>query len=95
MTRLPRWNDRLEAWTMDFRGRVVRASKKNFQLVPVPLTQLDDATTYTTDHTSQPALLFGKVAKDRYTLDFAPTVLSPFNAFAIALSTFASKLAVA
>jgi hypothetical protein len=53
------------------------------------------ADAYTGDHASAPALLFGKVAKDRYSLDFSPGCLGPMQAFAIALSTFASKLAVA
>jgi hypothetical protein len=95
MTRRPRWSDRLDAWTMDFRGRVVKASKKNFQLVAVPMAHRDDAESYTGDHASAPALLFGKVTKDRYSLDFAPGCLGPMQAFAIALTTFASKLAVA
>jgi hypothetical protein len=95
MTRRPRWSDRMDAWTMDFRGRVLRASKKNFQLVAVPLAHRDDADAYTGDHASAPALLFGKVAKDRYSLDFSPGCLGPVQAFAVALSTFASKLAVA
>ena len=79
----------------DFRGRVLRASKKNFQLVAVPLALRDEAATYTADHASAPALLFGKVTKDRYSLDFSPGCLGPMQAFAIALSTFASKIAVA
>jgi Tub family len=95
MTRKPRWSDRLDAWTMDFRGRVVKASKKNFQLVAVPLAHRDDNEIYVTDHSSAPTLMFGKVAKDRYSLDFAPGSLGPVQAFCIALSTFASKLAVA
>jgi hypothetical protein len=95
MTRQPRWSERLEAWTMDFHGRVMRPSKKNCQLVAVPLEHLDNPTPYVTDHSSPPALLFGKVAKDRFALDVSPGLLSSYQAFAIALSTFASKLAVA
>lgn len=95
MTRKPRWSERLDAWTMDFRGRVTRASKKNFQLVPVPLAFSKNPTEYTADHASAPALLFGKVSKDRFSLDIAPGCLGPLTAFAIALTTFASKLAVA
>jgi len=95
MTRVPRWSERMDAWTMDFRGRVLRASKKNFQLVAVPLALRDEAAAYTADHASAPALLFGKVTKDRYSLDFSPGCLGPMQAFAIALSTFASKIAVA
>lgn len=93
-TRKPRWNDKMEAWTMDFKGRVIKASKKNFQLVAVPLAFASDPSTYTAESSSTPALLFGKVEKDRYSLDFAAP-LGPTQAFAIALTTFASKLAVA
>jgi tubby-related protein 1 len=32
-TKKPKWSDDLQAWTMDFKGRVKLASKKNFQLV--------------------------------------------------------------
>ena len=32
-TKQPRWNAELDAWTMDFKGRVKLASKKNFQLI--------------------------------------------------------------
>ena len=32
-TKPPRWNAELDAWTMDFKGRVKLASKKNFQLI--------------------------------------------------------------
>ena len=33
VTKKPRWNADLDAWTMDFKGRVKLASKKNFQLI--------------------------------------------------------------
>ena len=33
VTKPPRWNAELDAWTMDFKGRVKLASKKNFQLI--------------------------------------------------------------
>lgn len=37
-------------------------------------------------------LQFGKADEDAYILDFNPTLLSAFQAFAIALSTFDSKI---
>ena len=30
-TKKPKWNAELDAWVMDFKGRVKIASKKNFQ----------------------------------------------------------------
>ncbi|KAJ8599793.1 hypothetical protein CTAYLR_004015 [Chrysophaeum taylorii] len=80
-TRKARWNERLQMWTLEFQERVKRASKKNFQLV-----QEDD------DHVVK--LLFGKVSKNRFSLDFAPP-FAPATALAIALTTFASKLVAA
>ena len=35
-TKKPSWNSRLSAWTLNFSGRVKRASKKNFLLVAKP-----------------------------------------------------------
>lgn len=84
-SRQPDWNEELDAWTMDFRGRATLASKKNFQLVTP--RQRDD---------EEPRVLFlmGKRGKDIYSLDFAYP-LSPTAAFGIALTTFAQKFAVA
>ena len=79
-TKKPRWNAELDAWTMDFKGRVKLASKKNFQLT----------------HKSDPdkvLMLFGKVTKSRFSLDFQPP-MTACKALAVALSTFADKLAV-
>ena len=52
-TRKPIWSDDLEAWTMDFHGRVKLASKKNFLLVS------ENAPT-------DVLMLFGKVAKSLF-----------------------------
>ncbi|KAH8072739.1 hypothetical protein JL721_3384 [Aureococcus anophagefferens] len=79
-TRAPKWSDKVQMWTMDFQGRVKRASKKNFQLHLV-----DD---------DEVRLLFGKVSKNRFSLDFAPP-FAPASALFVALTTFASKLVVA
>ena len=56
-TRKPIWSDDLEAWTMDFHGRVKLASKKNFLLVS------ENAPT-------DVLMLFGKVAKSTFSLDY-------------------------
>ena len=79
-TRKPRWSDRIGMWTMDFQQRVKKASKKNFQLHFV-----DD---------DEVRLLFGKVSKNRFALDFAPP-FAPATALFCALTTFADKLVVA
>ena len=79
-TRKPIWSDDLEAWTMDFHGRVKLASKKNFLLVS------ETAPT-------EVLMLFGKVAKTHFSLDFkAP--MTVMQAFAIALTSFADKMLV-
>ncbi|XP_075505920.1 tubby-like F-box protein 8 [Primulina tabacum] len=92
----PRWHEQLQCWCLNFRGRVTVASVKNFQLIPA--TQ--PAATAPPPTTSQPAqsdhdkiiLQFGKVGKDMFTMDYRYP-LSAFQAFAICLSSFDTKLA--
>ena len=53
----PRWNDQVGAYVLNFNGRVTMASVKNFQLI----------------HPEEPervVLQFGRVAKDKFTMDF-------------------------
>ncbi|KZV39288.1 tubby-like F-box protein 8 [Dorcoceras hygrometricum] len=93
----PRWHEQLQCWCLNFRGRVTVASVKNFQLIAA--TQ-PAATTGPTTSSSQPAqsdhdkiiLQFGKVGKDMFTMDYRYP-LSAFQAFAICLSSFDTKLA--
>mmetsp|Transcript_55448 Transcript_55448/g.152789 ORF Transcript_55448/g.152789 Transcript_55448/m.152789 type:complete len:325 (+) Transcript_55448:692-1666(+) len=75
----PRWNDQVGAFVLNFNGRVTMASVKNFQLIT---------------HEDQEAIMlqFGRVAKDEFTMDFQHP-MSPFQAFAITLSSFDSKIA--
>jgi hypothetical protein len=81
-TRKPNWNEASGSWTMDFHGRVLRSSKKNFKI-------MDSADELRGDW----LMLFGKVTKSRFSLDFrAP--LSVMQAMSIALSSFADKLMV-
>lgn len=85
----------LNAFCLNFHGRVTQASVKNFQLV--------------TDNLAEKVYLqFGKVrsvclvlgpltgpcqvSKDRFSVDYQYP-LTPFQAFAICLSSFDSKLA--
>lgn len=90
------------AWTVavlvpNFRGRVTVASVKNFQLIAA--TQLV-AGVPTPSQPPQPTqsdhdkiiLQFGKVGKDMFTMDYRYP-LSAFQAFAICLSSFDTKLA--
>ncbi|WVZ98737.1 hypothetical protein U9M48_044137 [Paspalum notatum var. saurae] len=97
LNKAPRWHEQLQCWCLNFRGRVTIASVKNFQLIAAP-SQQPPATGAPTP--SQPApsdqdkiiLQFGKVAKDMFTMDYRYP-LSAFQAFAICLSSFDTKLA--
>ena len=80
-TRRPKWNAKMEAWTMDFKGRAKLASKKNFIL------------TDPNDESDRVLMLFGKVTKNRWSLDYAPP-LNPLTCLFVALSAFSSKLVV-
>ncbi|KAL1544397.1 Tubby-like F-box protein 8 [Salvia divinorum] len=88
----PRWHEQLQCWCLNFRGRVTVASVKNFQLIA--------STEAVAPTTSQPVpsdqdkiiLQFGKVGKDMFTMDYRYP-LSAFQAFAICLSSFDTKLA--
>lgn len=91
----PRWHEQLQCWCLNFRGRVTVASVKNFQLIAATQAPSSSAPA-----TSQPAqsdhdkiiLQFGKVGKDMFTMDYRYP-LSAFQAFAICLSSFDTKLA--
>ncbi|KAK6267772.1 hypothetical protein QUC31_011932 [Theobroma cacao] len=90
----PRWHEQLQCWCLNFRGRVTVASVKNFQLIAATQPAAGAPTP------SQPAppdidkiiLQFGKVGKDMFTMDYRYP-LSAFQAFAIYLSSFDTKLA--
>ena len=76
----PRWNEQMQAYCLNFNGRVTHASVKNFQLV-------DEC-----DEDERVVLQFGKVGKDMFTMDFQ-WPMSALQAFAICLTSFDSKLA--
>ncbi|XP_030951525.1 tubby-like F-box protein 8 [Quercus lobata] len=100
----PRWHEQLQCWCLNFRGRVTVASVKNFQLIaaiqPAPAAAAAAAAAAGTPTPSQPTqsdhdkiiLQFGKVGKDMFTMDYRYP-LSAFQAFAICLSSFDTKLA--
>ncbi|KAI3431963.1 Tubby-like F-box protein [Psidium guajava] len=90
----PRWHEQLQCWCLNFRGRVTVASVKNFQLIAA---NQPSASALTPSQPSQPdhdkiILQFGKVGKDMFTMDYRYP-LSAFQAFAICLSSFDTKLA--
>lgn len=75
----PRWNDELNAYCLNFNGRVTEASVKNFQLV-------------SDDNHNHVILQFGKVGKNTFTMDYQWPI-SAFQAFSICISSFDNKLA--
>ncbi|XP_010552124.1 PREDICTED: tubby-like F-box protein 7 [Tarenaya hassleriana] len=84
----PRWHEHLQCWCLNFHGRVTVASVKNFQLVATvdqsqPSGKGDEETVL---------LQFGKVGEDTFTMDYRQP-LSAFQAFAICLTSFGTKLA--
>lgn len=74
----PKWNEQIGAFVLNFNKRVTQASVKNFQLT----SSEDPDTVY---------LQFGRVGKDIFNMDFR-FPFSPFQAFAICLSSFDYKL---
>ncbi|KAK8548706.1 hypothetical protein V6N13_054515 [Hibiscus sabdariffa] len=79
INKAPRWHEHLRCWCLNFRGRVTVASVKNFQLVASP-------------GNGKVILQFGKVGKDLFTMDYQYPI-SAFQAFAICLSSFDTKIA--
>lgn len=78
----PRWHEQLQCWCLNFNGRVTVASVKNFQLV----ASLENG-----EHENV-IIQFGKVGKDAFTMDYQYPI-SAFQAFAICLSSFDTKIA--
>ncbi|KAI3638885.1 hypothetical protein MIR68_003383 [Amoeboaphelidium protococcarum] len=75
----PVWNEATQAYCLNFHGRVTRPSVKNFQIV-------------TEEKIDQVLVQFGKIASNSFTLDLKYP-FCPIQAFALALSSFDSKLA--
>lgn len=84
----PRWHEQLQCWCLNFKGRVTVASVKNFQLVAAP----EPNPSVSQNDYDKVILQFGKVGKDMFTMDYRYP-LSAFQAFAICLSSFDTKLA--
>lgn len=79
----PRWHEQLQCWCLNFNGRVTVASVKNFQLVAACENGTEGENVI---------LQFGKVGKDVFTMDYQYPI-SAFQAFAICLSSFDTKIA--
>ncbi|XP_016470344.1 tubby-like F-box protein 7 [Nicotiana tabacum] len=84
----PRWHEHLQCWCLNFHGRVTVASVKNFQLVAT----LDQSQPGGKGDEDTVILQFGKVGDDVFTMDYRKP-LSAFQAFAICLTSFGTKLA--
>ncbi|KAA8548522.1 hypothetical protein F0562_000211 [Nyssa sinensis] len=82
----PRWHEQLQCWCLNFHGRVTVASVKNFQLVASP-----ENGPASPEH-EKVIIQFGKVGKDVFTMDYRYPI-SAFQAFAICLSSFDTKIA--
>lgn len=79
----PHWNEGLNCWCLNFKGRVKLASVKNFQLVHQGCEQ---------DFDEAILMQFGKIDDDVFILDFNPTIMTPIQAFGTALSTFNGRV---
>ena len=87
-SRAPEYNPRLQGFCLDFFGRARLASVRNFQLVDA-----DEPTVPNDPHAEQKCkLLFGRWSADSFHLDVKHP-FSPAEAFAVAVSSFATKLA--
>ncbi|XP_077251118.1 tubby like protein 7 isoform X2 [Tasmannia lanceolata] len=84
----PRWHEHLQCWCLNFHGRVTVASVKNFQLVAT----VDPSQPEERGDEDTVLLQFGKVGDDIFTMDYRQP-LSAFQAFAICLTSFGTKLA--
>ena len=79
LAQAPKWNEKENAWCLNFNGRVSKASVKNFQLV--------------SDADQEHIIVqFGKTGEDTFTMDYQ-WPCSALQAFSICLTSFDSKLA--
>jgi tubby and related proteins len=80
----PRFDATHGGHVLNFKGRVTESSVKNFQLTCISLESEEDR--------EDVLLQFGKVAKNKFTLDFS-WPLSPLQAFGICIASLDGKLA--
>eukprot|EP01135_Chromosphaera_perkinsii_P004741 Nk52_evm13s295 gene=Nk52_evmTU13s295 len=77
--KFPQWNDTINSYTLDFKGRVTLASVKNFQLVhPQDVNYV--------------VFQMGKCGESIFTIDIQYP-MTPLQAFLLAISSFHSKIA--
>ncbi|XP_013606104.1 PREDICTED: tubby-like F-box protein 11 isoform X1 [Brassica oleracea var. oleracea] len=87
----PRWHEQLRCWCLNFHGRVTVASVKNFQLVAAAASSGGEGLSPERQN-ERIILQFGKVGKDMFTMDYGYPI-SAFQAFAICLSSFETRIA--
>ncbi|KAK2088875.1 Tubby- protein 2 [Saguinus oedipus] len=83
----PLWNHEKRVFVLDFHGRVTMTSVKNFQIMHPKDRELLETNLALVGWAEQLVLQFGRVAPDKFTMDFC-FPLSPLQAFAICLSSF-------
>lgn len=88
----PRWHEQLRCWCLNFRGRVTVASVKNFQLVASSIKSDKSFSIAQQIEPDKVLLQFGKIGNDIFTMDYCYP-LSAYQAFAICLTSFGTKLA--
>lgn len=77
----PKWNETVQAYVLNFNGRVDQASVKNFQLIINQSSEKDENYIF---------MQFGKIGKNDFNMD-VQWPLSIFQAFAISLSSIDKK----
>ncbi len=80
----PTWNVALEAYVLNFSGRVTMPSVKNFQLIDPTEGKADDS--YPSVENTI-LMQFGRVDENLFNIDISPP-FSLFQAFGVAISSF-------
>mmetsp|Transcript_13210 Transcript_13210/g.20598 ORF Transcript_13210/g.20598 Transcript_13210/m.20598 type:complete len:105 (+) Transcript_13210:1627-1941(+) len=87
----PRYNEARGCYTLNFYGRVQKASARNFQLVQSPLEEEEEEPDE--DMEDMPLLTHGKISKNEFNLDYR----APFQilcSFAVSLTAIGKKRVV-
>ncbi|CAJ2635582.1 tubby-like F-box protein 5-like [Trifolium pratense] len=78
-----RWDDWCKSWCLDYMGRTIKSSGRNFQLV----ADVDPSHNVSLAEQERVILNFGKVGKDIFVMEYCYP-LSAFQAFSICLTSF-------